>query len=139
VVGQSAEVRWRVGRLEKIALDPFDGLEANHLEYYRYLRGEIPRAATTLVDSRPFVVLNDLAYVSSGRIAPIPAERTTKFRDEKEQKDYLDVAGLQMTQENFTVHGTWPGANGWAREPGQVATPADLGRFHDVVRSMADA
>src|SRR5262249_20251780 len=34
------EVRWADGRVERGAAEPFDGLEANHLDYYRYLRGE---------------------------------------------------------------------------------------------------
>ncbi len=136
VVGQQAEVRWNDGRLERIILDPFDGLEENHLEYYRYLRGESPRAATTLADSRPFVALNDLAYVSSGHVASIAPERISQVRDEKEQKDYLNVSGLQAAQENFTARGSWPSASGWGRTPGEVTTLADLSRFHDVVRSM---
>ncbi|HEX3728620.1 MAG TPA: Gfo/Idh/MocA family oxidoreductase, partial [Opitutaceae bacterium] len=72
VVGRHVEVRWSDGRVERTVLEPFDGLAENHLEYYRYLQGKSPRPATTLIDSRPFVALNDLAYVSSGRIAPIP-------------------------------------------------------------------
>jgi len=136
VVGQLAEVRWHDGRVERIPLGPFDGLEENHLEYYRYLRGEVPRPATTLVDSRPFVALNDLAHVSSRRVATIPAERVTGVRNEKEQKDYLDVNGLTAAQENFTLKGVWPGETGWDREPGEVATLADLARFHAVIRDM---
>ncbi|HYP17084.1 MAG TPA: Gfo/Idh/MocA family oxidoreductase [Opitutus sp.] len=136
VVGQQAEVRWVDGRVEKIPLEPFDGLRENHLEYYRYLRGEVPRAATTLADTRAFVALNDLAHVSSGRIAPVPPNRIAEVRDEKEQKDYLDVAGLTAAQESFVFRGTWPSASGWTREPGTVVTLGDLARFHDVVRGM---
>lgn len=138
VVGQYAEVRWNDGRIERIAVEPFDGLAANHLHFYRYLRGEEPRPATTLADSRPFVALNDLAYVSSRRIAAIPAELIAAERDEKEQKDYLNVRGLQAAQDNFTLRGIWPSSTGWHREPGDVVTRADLPRFHEVVRSMAN-
>jgi predicted dehydrogenase len=137
VVGRQIEIRWNDGRVEKISPEPFDPLAENHLDYYRYLRGETPRPATTLADSRAFVAINDLAHLSSGRIATIPASLVSGVRDEKEQKDYLNVAGLPGAHENFLVRGAWPGANGWAREPGEVATPADLGRFHDVVRTMA--
>ena len=136
VVGQSAEIRWCDGRLERIPLGPFDGLEENHLEYYRYLRGENSRPATTLADSRSFVALNDLAHVSSRRVAMIPAERVAGVRDEKEQKDYLDVTGLTAAQEEFTVRGAWPGANGWGREPGEVVGISDLARFHDIIHRM---
>ncbi|MSU24800.1 MAG: Gfo/Idh/MocA family oxidoreductase [Opitutus sp.] len=136
-VGRQIEVRWADGRVEKIAIEPFDALVANHLDYYRYLRGESLRPSTTLRDSRPFVALNDLAHVSSGLIAPIPAALVSSRRDEKEQKDYLNVPGMTAAHENFLVRGAWPGGNGWDRTTGEVATPADLPRFHAVVRTMA--
>ena len=136
-VGRQIEIRWNDGRVEKIALDPFDALVENHLDYYRYLRGENPRPATTLADSRPFVALNNLAHVSSGTISKIPAELVTGMRDEKEQKDYFHVATMPSAHENFLVRGLWPGANGWGRNPGDVATPADLARVRETVRAMA--
>lgn len=136
-VGRHIEIRWNDGRTEKIALEPFDPLQENHLEYFRYLRGETARPATTLADSRPFVTLNDLAHISSGRIAAIPAAQVSGIREEKEQKDYLHVADMAAAHENFLVRGIWPGATGWGRKPGEVVTPADLTRFHEVVRSMA--
>ena len=136
-VGRHIEIRWNDGRVEKMVLEPFDPLVENHLDYFRYLRGESARPATTLVDSRPFVMLNDLAHVSSGRIAAIPAARVSHVRDEKEQKDYLQVADMTAMQEAFLTRGAWPGAGGWERPPAEVAAPADLARFHDVVRAMA--
>lgn len=136
-VGRQIEIRWTDGRVERIELDPFDPLVENHLDYYRYLRGETQRPATTLVDSRPFVALNDLAYVSSRYIAPIPAEYLSVVRDEKEQKDYLNVAGMATVHENFLTRGLWPGASGWKRDPGEVTTLGDLSRFHDTIRAMA--
>jgi predicted dehydrogenase len=138
-VGGQIEVSWKDGRTERISSGPFDGLEENHLEYCRYMRGEVPRPATTLEDSRPLVVLNDLAHVSSGRILPIPPHLVSQVRDEKEQKDYLCVAGMAKTVENFLCRGIWPGYAGWRRDNGEVVTPADLSRFHGVVRAMAGA
>ena len=137
--GGQIEVSWKDGRTERISSAPFDGLEENHVEYCRYLRGEIQRPATTLEDSRPFVVLNDLAHVSSGRILPIPAHLVSHERDEKEQKDYVSVAGLATVVDNFLCRGVWPGYAGWRRDNGEVVTPSDLGRFHATVRSMAAA
>ena len=136
-VGGAIEIRWNDGRVERSALEPFDALQENHLDYFRYLRGESPRPATTLTDSRPFVALNDLAHVSSGHIAPIPAAQVTGMRDEKEQKDYFHVGSMIAAHENFLVRGIWPGSSGWDRAPGEVVTPADLPRFHRVVRTMA--
>jgi predicted dehydrogenase len=137
-VGHHIEVRWNDGRIEKIQLDPFDPLLENHLEYFRYLQGDVLRPATTLTDSRPFVELNDLAYVSSGQITPIPPALITPQRDEKEQKDYLHVSGMTAAHENFLGRGLWPGRNGWGREAPEVATASDLPRFESVVRAMAN-
>lgn len=137
VVGSHFEIRWNDGRVERTPLDPFDALLENHLEYFRYLRGETERPATSLADSRAFVALNDLAYVSSRQIAPIPASQVSTVRDEKEQKDYLHVSDLKAAHENFLVRGVWPGGAGWARAPGDVVTPAELSRFHATVRTMA--
>lgn len=136
-VGGNIEIRWNDGRVEKSPLEPFDPLMENHLDYFRYLRGESPRPATTLADTRPFVALNDLAYISAGTIDAIPTSQVSGVRDEKEQKDYLHVAALPAAHENFLVRGTWPSALGWGRQPGEVVTPADLARFHEVVRRMA--
>ena len=44
---------------------------------------------------------------------------------------------IAAAQENFLNRGVWPGASGWERKPGDVATPADLPRLNDVVRAMA--
>lgn len=136
-VGRNFEIRWHDGRVEKTTLDPFDPLLENHLDYFRYLRNECPRPATTLADTRPFVALNDLAHISSRRIASIPAAQISDFRDEKDQKSYLHVAEMNAAQENFLARGIWPGSTGWNREPGDLVSPADLHRFHDVVREMA--
>lgn len=136
-VGRHLEIRWADGHVEKKLLEPFDPLLENHLSYFRYLRGESPRPATTLADARPFVALNDLAHISSGRIAPVPPARVSTVRDDKDQKEYLHVNGIEQAQESFLTDGIWPGATGWGREPAEVVTPADLSRFHDVVRKMA--
>jgi len=137
VVGGQIVVAWKDGRTERISSGPFDGLEENHLEYGRYLRGEAQRPATTLSDSRPFVVLNDLAHVSSGRILPIPARLVSHSREEKEQLDYITVAGLAKVVGDFLSRGIWPGYAGWRRDNGEVVTPADLGRFRATVLAMA--
>lgn len=137
VVGRQIEVRWTDGRVERIVPEHFDGLRENHLDYHRYLRGESARPATTLADSRPFVALNDLAHISSGHIAPIPAALVSPLRDDKDQKDYLSVPSMAAAHESFLVCGTWPGVTGWGRATGEVATPEDLPRFREVVRAMA--
>ncbi len=137
--GDRIEICWSDGRTERIDPQPFDGLRENHLAYYSYLNGESPRPITTLEDCRPFVTLNDLAYISSGRISPFPSGSVSAIRDEKDNKDYLSVAGMARALEDFLADGRWPGANGWGRDPGQVASPADLPRLATVLRAMEAA
>lgn len=136
-VGRHIEVRWNDGRVERIELEAFDPLAENHTEYYRYLRGETMRPATTLADARPFVTLNDLAHVSSGGIISLPADQITRMRDDKDQQDYLQIARMPSAEDNFLARGIWPGAMGWRESPAEVVTPADLRRFHETVRAMA--
>lgn len=138
-VGHQVEVRWNDGRVERLPIDPFDPLLENHLDYVRYLQGETPRPATTLADSRPFVTLNDLAYVSSGTITPIPAAMVGRVRDDKDQKDYLQVEGMLTAHENFLGRGVWPSSTGWGRGPAEVVTPADLPRLPTIIGAMASA
>jgi predicted dehydrogenase len=136
-VGGHVEVSWKDGRSERISTAPFDALEENHLEYCRYMQGEVERPATTLADSRPLVVLNDLTYISSGSIHPVPPHLVSLIREEKEQKDYLSVTGMPKTVDNFLSRGIWPGYAGWRRDNGEVVTAQDLPRFPGVVQSMA--
>jgi predicted dehydrogenase len=136
-LGQDIEIRWNDGRTENLLMDPFDPLVENHREYIRYLNGETPRPATTLTDSRPFVAVNDLAYVSSGEIVDLPRELISLQLDEKEQKDYLRVEGMRAAHEHFLAKGLWPSSVGWRAMQAEVVTPADLARFETAVRRMA--
>jgi hypothetical protein len=38
--------------------------------------------------------------------------------------------------DGFLTRGIWPGSQGWGREPGEVVTKADLGRFEETVKAM---
>jgi predicted dehydrogenase len=137
-VGGEAEIRWHDGRVEHIEVGQFDGVTENHLAFHRYIRGETERPATSLIDARPFVILNDLAHVSSGHIANFPAELLTKVREEKEQKDYVNIAGMTGAIDRFLEQGEWPGPNGWRRQTGELVTPRALARFHETVQTMAE-
>lgn len=139
VVGQRAEIRWNDGRIEPVTLNAFDALSENHLAYYRYLHGETPRPATTLADSRPFVVLNNLAYISSGEITPFPPERIKSLIHSRDAQNYLAVEGLSAALDDFLAHGRWPGSSlGWRKgKPAALVTPADLPRFIPTLQTLA--
>ncbi|MET0261323.1 MAG: Gfo/Idh/MocA family oxidoreductase [Rariglobus sp.] len=137
-VGKAAEIHWNDGRVEAVAIDPFNALHENHLEYYRYLRNEASRPATTLVDSRPFVAINNLAYVSSGTIDTFPASAIKSSINPQDNQTYLTVDGLRAALDDFLTHGRWPGAvRHWrASAPAALVTPADLPRFMPSVQAI---
>lgn len=138
IVDQQIEIRRPGEHTEIIALQEFDALHANHMAYHRYLRGEASRPMTTLVDSRPFVALNSLAYVSSGEIIDFTsAEITTTSKD---GHDYLSVAGLSTALEEFATHGRWPGiAKGWRESTHFLVHASDLSRVYDTITKISKA
>lgn len=137
-VGHQAEVRWNDGRIESVLLDPFDALIENHLDYYRYLRGETSRPATTLADSRPFVMLNNLVYISSGVITALPSDDIQSVINAKDGGSYLSVEGLATALADFLSVGRWPGVSrGWRTgTPASLVTPADLPRFISSLKAV---
>ncbi|MFA6961575.1 MAG: Gfo/Idh/MocA family oxidoreductase [Opitutaceae bacterium] len=138
IVGGQAEIRWNDGRVEPVSIDPFNALISNHIDYYNYLRGVTSRPATTLVDSRPFVVLNNLVYISSNEITTFPAGSVTSAIHPQDAQTYLSVAGLTSALDDFLAHGRWPGATlGWRTgSPASSVTPADLPRFIPTLQSL---
>lgn len=128
VVGSEAHIRWIDGREEGIPFKPFDALLENHLNYYQYLRGEIRRPATTLVDSQPFVDLNTLIYLSSNEISVFPAEKITSVPNPEQSDAHLTVDGLSEALRRFLTSDVWPGAElGWRTcAPAAIVTPIDL-------------
>lgn len=138
IVGDRAEVRWSNGWVETISLGAFDATHENHLDYYRYLRGETVRPATTLADSRPFVLLNNLIFISSGEITPIASELATERTDYREDHCYRNVDGLFAAMDDFLANGRWPGATlGWRTgAPAELVTAADLPRFLPTLHAL---
>jgi predicted dehydrogenase len=135
-VGLGGEIRWRDGRVERLTSPHFETLEENHRAYFAYLRRESPRPATRLVDCRPFVLLNNLAHISAGEIHNFSPECVASYWNEREQKDYLEIAGLAQAQEAFLAEGIWPAHLGGPAGPPPLATPRDLGRFQATIEAM---
>jgi predicted dehydrogenase len=136
--GNHAEVRWNDGRVETIALGAFDPTHENHLDYYRYLRGETARPATTLADSRPFVLLNNLIFISSGVITPFPSDQVQTHIRPADGQTHYTVTALEATMDAFLVSGRWPGvAQNWRTgAPAEVVTVADLPRFIPTLNAL---
>lgn len=137
IVGSKVEIHWRDGRIEPVSLDAFSAINENHLDYYQYLRGETPRPATTLSDSRPFVVLNNLAYISSGEITPFAADSVKSVINAQDAQHYLTVAGLPAAMDDFLATGRLPGAHlGWRATPATPVTPDDLPLFLPTLHTL---
>lgn len=73
-------------------------------EYFAYLRGERGRPITTLEDSRSFVALNNLTFLSAGEVESFAPERVISVKETGQ----VVVAGLEKELERFVDHGDWP-------------------------------
>ncbi|MBC8011791.1 MAG: hypothetical protein H7067_17025, partial [Burkholderiales bacterium] len=134
VTNQQVTVRWRDGRVERRVLEPFDAQIVNLRELISCLRGTSAKPPSTLVDSRPFVHLHALAYLSAGKIesfAEAEIERADPAKPAGAQ--YLAVPGLAAAAELFLDKGKWP----W-KQP-RVAVPAELGTLRSSVGDMLPA
>jgi predicted dehydrogenase len=134
--GGELAIRWRDGRAERHPLPPFDTLLDNHRAYHRYLRGEAPRPGTRLADSRAFVELNALAYLSSREITPFPAASLT-WHAQGDGTSFVEVDGLGAAQTAFLEQGVWPAACSALRDsPPVSAGPSDLPALNETVRRI---
>jgi len=129
--GEPYEIEWNDGRTETGGPDAHVGLPDNLLAYLAYLRGDADRPMTRLIDSRPFVRLCDLAYVSAGKITTVPPEHTTR------SGEYVSINGLPDIVDEFFRAGLFPSEQhvAWAR-PGGSATISDLPKLRDIVLAM---
>lgn len=124
---------WHDGRTETGTPVQEELVDVNFRAYAAYLRGSAPRPVTRLADSRPFVHLNNLAYLAAGRITTIPATAAPPRPD-----GTLDVAGLVPALTTFCATGQFPSAQGlpWSA-PGGHATPADLHALPRLIAQLA--
>ncbi len=125
---RQATVNWRDGRTEFVSLGNFDPQEENLLALAACLRGDRAKPPTTLADSRPFVRLHALAYVSSKRIQEWPEEDV--LRSVQGAAGFLRISRLREAADAFLEHGKWP-----FTEPAPT-TLEDVGRLDATVRAM---
>ncbi len=137
-----SEIHWHDGRRERGETSNTStvGFLLQNLRHYaHYLRGERERPLTRLVDSRPFVHLNDLLFIASGEIATIPETHLRRQRTEKGEES-VAIEEIEALMENFGASGLFPHQSGaaWSHTGGR-ATPADLPQLRSVVLAMRDA
>lgn len=125
VSNKQASINWRDGRRELIPLSGFDGQVENLRALFACLHGRRDRPPTTLADSRPFVHLHAMAYVSSGRIRSFDPDRLRTG-----EGGYLEVSDLLTDSAQFLDEGKWP------EEEPPVVTPGEIARLDQVIHQM---
>ncbi len=134
-VADSYTIDWNDGRAPETATvylgDLFSAIFRN---YFRYLAGQAERPTISLSDTREFVALHDLAYVSSGGIHNIPDKFVS--HTPKDTGGLLSaIAGIEEAAVAFVSTGKLPADQRcpWAVR-GETVTPADLARFVPLIR-----
>jgi predicted dehydrogenase len=130
--GRLYSVNWRDGCIEIGKSAGGDLLDLNLISYGAYLRGEAERPVTRLADCRPFVHLNNLAYIAAGKIVSIPPCFLEDAPD-----DHVAVSALPGIMDEFYREGRFPSEQGviWA-VPGGTAVTADLATLEGVIETM---
>ena len=145
VVCEFATITWRVadhytidwndGRpQEKAPVFLGDLFSAIFRNYFRYLTGQSPRPTISLEDTRAFVNLHDLSYLSAGGIHNIPASFVTHAP--KESGGLLSaISGVEDAAEEFAATGLLPSEQGrpWAVAGRKVAL-AHLDKFLPLIQ-----
>lgn len=135
--GGATRIEWDDGHVEQTEGESLDLVAANQRAYFNYLRGNLDRPITRLIDSRPFVELNDLAYIASGRITTAPEPHIERASPPNAQPGHAAIRGVEAIAGEFVRVGLFPSAQKtpWAA-PGGKATPSELGRLSAVVAKM---
>lgn len=129
--GRGYEIEWKDGRTETGEPDMRVGLCDNLLGYLAYLRGDVDRPLTRLIDSRPFVHCCDLVYVAAQKITTVPPAYVTRAGES------VAINELGSIADEFFRADLFPSEQGipWAQSGG-TASISDLPRLRDVVPSM---
>lgn len=129
-------IAWKDGRTETLPQDGRGNPVENLRAYAQYCRGEAPRPMTRLIDSRPFVELNDLCYIAAGRIQTLrePARRKTASGGD----ELVTVDGLEEAVRQFLAGGQLPDEQHrpWAYAGGSAGRE-DLPKLQTAVAALA--
>jgi len=96
----SREIRWTDGRVETGGPHHLDLFHENFRAYFDYVQGRRAQPVTTLKDSEPFVLMNDLSYLSSGTIGTVPADQILRT-PVAEGGEKVAIAGLEKMADEF--------------------------------------
>lgn len=119
----NALIRHGDGRIEALAaptLSSGDLMKENLRGYFDYLVGNLARPATMLRDCRPFVHLNALLYIASGRIESIPEEFLQHCPPESGTSEAVAIQAVLELSDIFMADGAFPSEQDipWAKQGG---------------------
>lgn len=124
-------ITWRDGTVEEGALDsvPYSLTCHNYVDLLSTVSGQRERPFTTLADSRSFVALNNLAFLSSGGITTVDRPWAAAFEDK--DSTGVEIALLRDAGNRFLGSGDFPESPGvpWATPAPRAAGGADLPQF----------
>jgi predicted dehydrogenase len=130
-------IKWRDGHDESVSVIPVELLTANIQGYMKYLRGEVARPSTRLIDSRPFVHLSNLLYVAAGTIHTIDDAYLTKLPANQNESQWVVVDGMQHAMKEFIDSRRMPGETNspWGRLGGHASID-QLASLSDVIKRI---
>ena len=124
-------ITWKDGTVEEGKLDPvpYSLTCNNYANLLATLSGQRERPFTTLADSRPFVALNNLAFLSSGGVATVRPPCALAFEDRSSTG--VEITRLRDAGGRFLLSGVFPESRAipWASPRPQTAGLADLPLF----------
>lgn len=124
--GDRYHIRKHDGSEETALLERRDLLAENFRHYLRYVRGDVPRPLTRLIDSQPFIHFYDLIYVAARHIARVGADHVARSSAGPDGDEYVAVRGVRERCEDFVATGRTPFDQGvaWARAGGHAFASA---------------
>jgi predicted dehydrogenase len=137
--GDHYEIHFRNGATEFQNV-PAVTLRENLAAHLAYLRGDgLPRPMTRLVDSRPFVHLNDMAYLASGKIATIPDQYVHISHSAEEQGQLVGIQDIALIAKRFLSTGEFPSEQQvpWAHAGGATSRQ-NLPDLSNVIQRMVN-
>ncbi|BCM88585.1 inositol 2-dehydrogenase/D-chiro-inositol 3-dehydrogenase [Abditibacteriota bacterium] len=138
--GPTYQIHWHDGRQEENPTDTntVSNILVRNLRYFaHYLRGEEVRPLTTLADSRPFVMLNDLILVAAGHITTLPNTLVDNQMGSREEV-LRSVVEIQTSLQLFLEQGLFPSEMGtaWAIAGGR-AQASQITQLDAVIESIS--
>jgi predicted dehydrogenase len=136
-VDGSLEIHWADGRLETGGPHQRNLFHDNFRAFFDYVQGRRDRPVTTLKDSEPFVLLNDLAYISAGQIGTVPQGQVIRT-PVAEGGVKVAIAGLDKMADEFLATGRLLGEQGvaWANRAIRPVGPEAVGGLKRVIDQM---